>query len=461
MNGMVGGSYTRRSLLLWLLLALGVPSIAYSQAVQAPDAPAAEAPPASGTVYRVPLSGVVEMGLAPFISRSISEAAAAGAAAVVLDIETPGGRVDAAEQIVAAISNAEIPVYAYVNLNALSAGALIALATEGIFMRPGSRLGAATPVTGEGAQASEKIVSAMRAGFRSLAEARGLDPKVAEAMVDAEIEIPGVVEAGKLLTLTSGEAIHLGYAQPVDDWDDVLAAIGQPAATVVDTRVNWAERVVRFLTHPIVAPFLLSLGFLGLLIEIKTPAFGLAGLAGISSLALFFGSHFIIGLAGWEVAMLLGLGLILLLVEVLVLPGFGVAGILGLLSISVSIFLSLVGRMPTTSDVNTALMVLLSAVLFVGFASWQLIRRLPQDRRGRNLLNREELTRELGYESSTRRIDLIGQEGVTLTDLRPSGTVQIAAERIDAVSEGPWVAAGTPVRIVRAEGYRHVVAPIA
>src|SRR5690606_31264435 len=286
---------------------------------------------------------------------------------------------------------------------------------------------------------------------------RELDPRVAEAMVDEAIEIPGIVEAGSLLTLSTGGAVELGYATEVEDLDALLAAIGAEGAEVVTTRINWAERVVRFLTNPLVAPFLLSLGFLGLLIEIKTPAFGLAGLAGLSSLALFFGSHFIIGLAGWEVAILLGLGLVLLLAELLILPGFGVAGVLGAIAIVVSIFLSLVGRVPTTGDLMVALNVLGGSLLLVGFGGWQLIRRLPEDRRIRNLLHREELSRELGYVSANRRDELIGLEGVTITDLRPAGTAEFGAERVDVVSLGSWVAAGTPVRVVRAEGYRHVV----
>lgn len=412
-----------------------------------------------GVVYRVPVTGVVEMGLAPFIERSLAEASAAGARAAVLDIDTPGGRVDAAEQIADAIGDADIPVYAFVNRRALSAGAMIALATDRIYMRPGSTLGAATPVTGDGEKASEKIISAMRSEFRALAEARDLDPRVAEAMVDETIGLPGLVEPGKLLTLTTQQAAELGYAAEAEDWDALMRVIGTAGASVVETRVNWAERIVRFLTHPLVSPFLLSLGFLGLLIELKTPAMGLAGLAGIVSLAMFFGSHFIIGLAGWEVALLLGLGVLLLLVEALVLPGFGVAGITGGLALVVSIFLSLVGRIPNSGDILIAVTILAAALVIVGFSAWQLIKRLPADRRGRKLLHNEELSRELGYVSAKAREDLIGLEGVTLTDLRPAGTARIDNEKIDVVSDGPWVPAGTPVRIVRAEGYRHVVVP--
>lgn len=421
---------------------------------------AAQAPETSPIVYRVPVTGVVEMGLAPFISRSISEAESAGAAAVILDIDTPGGRVDAAQQISDAIADAEVPVYAYVNRRALSAGALIALATNQVYMRPGSTMGAATPVTGEGQTASEKIVSAMRSEFRALAEARGLDPAVAEAMVDEEIAIEGVVASGKLLTLSTEEAERLGYAAGVEDWTALMSTVAEADARVVTASPNWAERVVRFLTNPLVAPFLLSLGFLGLLIEIKTPAFGLAGLAGLTSLGLFFGSHLLVGLAGWEVLILLAVGVVLLLVEVLVLPGFGVAGILGTVAIVMSMFLSMLGSLPTTADLLIAMYVLGFAFIVVFAVGWQLLRWLPQDRRAQGILHRTSMTRDLGYSSSVRRDDLVGLEGVAVTDLRPSGTARVGEERVDVVSSGPWVQAGTPIRIVRAEGYRHVVEPV-
>ncbi|CAN5853530.1 NfeD family protein [soil metagenome] len=411
-------------------------------------------------VYRIPVTGVVEMGLAPFIERSLSEAAAAGATAAVLDIDTPGGRVDAAERIADAIGDSQIPVYTYVNRRAISAGALISLATERIYMRPAAVLGAATPVTGEGERASEKMVSVMRSEFRSLAAARGLDPQIAEAMVDEAVAVEGLVPEGQLLTLATDDAVRVGYADAVDDWDALLAAIGAPGARVIEARVNWAERAVRFLTNPLVAPFLLSIGFLGLLIEIKTPAFGLAGLAGVSSLGLFFGSHLIIGLAGWEVLILLAAGILLLMVEMFIIPGFGVAGVLGIVAVVSSIFLSLIGSMPTTGDIMVALNVILASLAIVGVVAWQLIRRLPRDRRAQKILLHTSTSREEGYISAERRQDLVGIDGVAVTDLRPAGMGRFGEENIDIVSEGGWVVAGTPIRITRAEGYRHVVRAI-
>jgi membrane-bound serine protease (ClpP class) len=348
-----------------------------------------------------------------------------------------------------------------VNRRAISAGALISLATRQIYMRPGSVLGAATPVTGEGQTAPEKMVSVMRSEFRSLAEARGLDPRIAEAMVDPDIVIEGVVPDGKLLTLSTEDAVRVGYAAAVDDWDGLLIAIGASEATVIETRVNWAERAVRFLTHPVVAPFLLSIGFLGLIIEIKSPGLGLPGLAGLTSLGLFFGSHLIIGLAGWEVMILLAAGLILVLVEVFFLPGFGVAGVLGGLAILASVFLSMVSSMPTQQDIMTALMVILTSLLLTAFMGWQLIRRLPEDRRAKRILLQTATSREAGYVSGSARSELVGIEGVAATDLRPAGSGLFGDEYIDVVSEGGWVMAGTPIRVVRADAYRHVVRPVA
>jgi membrane-bound serine protease (ClpP class) len=410
----------------------------------------------------VPVRGTIELGLAPFVERSIEEAGHAGAAAVILELETPGGRVDAAERIANAIGDSQVPVYAFINRHAYSAGALIAIATNGIYMRPGSVIGAATPVVGSGEKAPEKIVSAMRSQMRALAEARGLDPSIAEAMVDEDIEIDGVVDAGKLLTLTTSEAVDLGYAHEVGDWDALLQTLGLQDAPVRSMHVNWAERVVRFLSNPLVSPFLLSLGFLGLIAEIKSPGLGLAGFAGLLSLALFFGSHMILGLAGIEDLILFGAGVVLIGVEIFIIPGFGLFGVLGGVGVMAGVYLSLIGGIPTVPDFAQAGAVLSTSLLIILLTSWALIRHLPQSNRltrsGVFLVTKGE--RKDGWASAARRPDLVGREGVALTDLRPSGTILVGEERVDAVSESEWIEEGTAVRVVTSEGYRHVVRPL-
>ena len=413
----------------------------------------------SPSVYRVPVTGVVELGLAPFIERSIQEAAAAGASALILDMDTPGGRVDAAERISDALADAPLPVYTLVNRRAFSAGALIALSTDRIFMRPGSVIGAATPVDGSGTKAPEKIVSAMRSEMRALAEAAELDPEIAAAMVDEEIAIDGVVESGKLLTLTTEEAVALGYAEAVDDMPALLARLELEGSQVVTAEANWAERVVRFFSNPVVAPFLLTLGFLGLITEVKTPTFGMAGLAGVLSLALFFGSHMIVGLAGWEDLIIFGVGLVLVGVEIFLIPGFGFFGLIGGLGILAGLYLSLLGGLPTAPDFTKAGLVISTTVVLIAVSAWVLIRTLP----GSSRLSRsgifltERMDRSIGFESAARRPELIGKLGTAITDLRPSGTALFDDERLDVVSESSWIMEGTPVRIVAAEGYRHVV----
>ncbi len=417
---------------------------------------------APGPVYRVPVTGTVELGLAPFIERSLAEAAAAGASAVVLDMDTPGGRVDAAERIADAVSDAPVPVYALVNRRAFSAGALIALAARRIYMRPGSVIGAATPVDGSGKKASEKIVSAMRSEMRALAEARGLDPRVAEAMVDEDVAIEGLVDAGKLLTLTTEEAVELGYACEVETLEALIRELAPGSTAVVSTSVNWAERIVRFFSHPIVAPFLLALGFLGLIAEIKTPGFGVAGAAGLLALALFFGSHLIVGLAGLEDVLIFSAGLVLVGVEVFIVPGFGLFGVLGGVGVLGGLYMALLGGLPTTPDFTRAGMVLTTAILIVVVSAWVVIRSLPKSSRlarsGVFLLTRTD--RDVGYESAPHRPELVGREGTAITDLRPSGTGLFGDERVDVVSEAEWIPAGSAIRIVSAEGYRHVVRPI-
>lgn len=412
-------------------------------------------------VYRVPVDGVIELGLAPFVERTIREAEAAGASAIVLEIETPGGRVDAAQRITTAVRNTTTPVYAFVNMHAHSAGAMIALSANEIFMRPGAVIGAATPVTGEGETAPEKIVSAMRAEMRALAETRELDPRVAEAMVDPQIEIEGVIPAGQLLTLTTAEAVRVGYAREVADWDALMAELGLAEVAVHTAEVNWAERVVRFLTHPAVAPMLLSLGFLGLIIEVKTAGLGIAGLIGASALTAFFGSHLLLGLAGLEEIILLSVGVILLAVEMFVIPGFGIAGIIGALAILAAFYLSMVSHMATGADYAQAFGVLSLSLIVVIIAGWALLRHLGSSRAAGSsgLMLGDATSRETGYLSAAVRGELVGTVGVALTDLRPSGAGRFGVERVDVVSDANWIEAGTPIRIVRSDGYRHVVEP--
>lgn len=410
------------------------------------------------TVYRLDVQGEIENGLAPYIARGVREANAAGAAAIYLDIDTPGGRIDAAERIADAVRDSKIPVYAFVNPRAYSAGALIALATDGIYMRSGAVLGAATPVNGEGTKLPEKYVSAMRAEFRALAEEHGVDPRIAEAMVDESLGVPDLVPPGKLVTLSTSEALKVKYAKAqVESEAALLDAVGLPGATVHVIEPNWAEGLVRILTGPIISSLLLSIGVLAILAEVKAGAHGIGLLIGFASLGMFFGSSVIIGLAGMEEVILLGLGVIAIAVEIFLLPGFGVAGILGALLVGASMVLAMLGSFPTGSEVLQAIAVL-GVSIVVTFAigiAW--LRHLPNSKRFSGLIHQDTAQSAQGYVSAALRDELVGKRGTASTDLRPAGVATVEGERIDVVTEGEYIHNGTRVEVVRAEGYRHVV----
>jgi membrane-bound serine protease (ClpP class) len=281
-------------------------------------------------------------------------------------------------------------------------------------------------------------------------------------MVDESLSIPDVVESGKLLTLTMEEAVRLGFATETSDFADLLEELDLAGADVQAMRINWAERFVRFFSHPVVAPFLLSLGFLGLIIEIKTPALGLAGAAGALALSLFFGSHLILGLAGWEDLLLIGAGVGFVAVEIFVIPGFGLFGIVGMLGILGGVYMSLLGSLPTMQDFSRAGGVLSTTILLILVTGWALLRHLPKSTRlyRSGIFLGARTDKAIGFESAKSRSELVDAEGVAMTDLRPSGVGVFNDERIDVVSESEWIEEGTPLRIVSAEGSRNVVRPI-
>jgi len=333
-------------------------------------------------VYVVPIEGVIDLGLAPFVQRILDEAVATRAAAVVLEVNTFGGRVDAAVLIRDALLTARVPTVAFVNKRAISAGALISLAAEKIAMADGATIGAAAPVQmgpgGVPESASEKTVSYLRKEFRATAESRKRPPLLAEAMVDTDVEVPGVKPKGKLLTLTTAEALQHQLADvQADDRAAVLAWLGLAGAEVRQPLPTWAENLVRFLTHPIVASLLLTVGVLGIVAELQAPGLGAPGILGLVSLALFFWGHWLVRLAGWEEILLIGLGLGLLAVEAFVLPGFGIAGVLGIVALLAGLGLSLVGPGATWTAILWAVARVVLSLVLALVAALALLRFLP------------------------------------------------------------------------------------
>lgn len=421
----------------------------------------------------IPIKGTIDMGLAPFVERVLAEST--GAAVVILDVDTFGGRVDAAVKIRDALLRSPIPVVAFVDNRAISAGALISLAADHIVFAPGGSMGAATPVQLQGGQAApveEKTVSYMRSEMRATAEANGRPGVLAEAMVDADVAIEGVIAKGKLLTVTTDEALALGLAAAKHGTvEDILAALGLERAEVVRPEVNWAETVARFLTDPVVAGLLMSIGMLGLLLEFYTPGFGVAGGIGILCLLLFFGGSSIAGLAGWEEVVIFALGVVALGLEVFVIPGFGIAGVIGIGLVGTALVMGLLGMPIGTSWeiglLGDALTAVVISLLGTAVALIVVIRFLPGSFLGRWLVLEDTLGGSpdgnapgpdqpwQAAPSDNRRH--LGRRGVALTPLRPAGRVRLDDEVVDVVSRDRWIDRDTPIKVVQVEGVRVVV----
>jgi membrane-bound serine protease (ClpP class) len=407
-------------------------------------------------VYVAPIEGIIDLGLAPFVERVLDQAAAEGAAAVVLEVNTFGGRVDAAVQIRDALLGAQVPTIAYVNRRAISAGALISLAAEHLVMAPGATIGAATPVMAgaEGAQAvSEKTVSYVRKEFRATAESRKRPALIAEAMVDADVAIRGVIEKGKLLTLTTDEALkHKVAEHRAENVAAALERVGIAGAELRAMSPNWAENVVRFLTHPVLSSLLVTIGMLGIIIELRSPGFGVAGAIGVGALAAFFWGHWLVQLAGWGELLLALAGVALLLVEVLVIPGFGFAGILGIVALVAALVMSVVGSGATPEFFMFAAARIVFSLLVALAASFALLRYMPRTRLGRQLILDTGLVTE---PEGDRR--WLGKRGHASSPLRPAGIAEIEGERVDVVSEGELIEPGTEIEVMRVDGNRIVV----
>jgi len=418
-------------------------------------------------VYVAPVDGLIDLGQVPYLERALRQAQEAGAAAVLLEVNTFGGRLDAAVQIRDAVLGSRMRTIAFVNRRAISAGALIALAAGTLVMAEGSTIGAATPVMmgqsgADTTPVGEKTVSYVRKEFAATAEARKRPIALAEAMVDADVEVPGVVAKGKLLTLSTSEALRLKMADHrADSLEQVLQQVGLAGAEVRRLEPNWAENVVRFLTHPMVSSLLISVGMLGILMELRTPGFGVPGIAGAAGLGLFFWGHWLAQLAGWEELLLVATGVVLLALELLVIPGFGVTGALGLLALGAGLVLAMTGEGTTGGYlllVGSRVVLALVAAVGLGLLLLRFVSRLPG---GRRLVLQTDLAASGGYASAPEADrSWLGRRGVAMAMLRPAGHALIDGQRVDVVSEGEWVDAGTPVEVVRVDGNRIVVHPI-
>ncbi|AOM82585.1 NfeD family protein [Salisediminibacterium beveridgei] len=402
-------------------------------------------------VYIVPVEKEVERGLQAFLERSIQTAEEEGASHIIFEVNTPGGFVDAAGGIATLIRNAEPDTTAFVVERALSAGAYISLNADEIVMAPGSSMGSASVIDGSGSAADDKAQSAWLANMREAAELNDRDPIYALAMADREIEIPELdITDENILTLTPSQALEVGYAEEVlSTREEVLEYIGYENAEIREMEVTLSEQIARFVTNPIVVPILLSIGSLGLVLELYSPGFGIPGIMGASALLLFFFGHLVAGFAGLETVILLGIGIVLLLIEVFS-PSFGILGFLGIGAIMGSLVLS-------SYDTSMMLMSLLIAIVVTIVASVMFFKYVGYNGPLKRVVLLDQAGNDQGYISSESKNEHLGRTGTALTILRPSGVAEINDERLDVVSEGGYIEQGRKVKVISVSGSRIVV----
>ncbi len=406
---------------------------------------------AGDTVYVVTITGDIDKTIVTTVENAFLEAKKIGAERILVEIDTYGGYVDSAIGIKDIIMDSEIPVTCCVANKAISAGALIALSGNDLLMAPGSVIGAAEPRSGS-EPVDEKYLSMWRAELAAAAQARGKDPDIAAAMADASIVIEGLSAAGDLLTLTGTQSLTVGIADGVyEGREAALQHYGLQEAKVIENEVTFQEQLGRFLTNPVVAPLLLSLGIAGIVLEVFTAGFGLFGVLGLAGLILYFAGGILAGYAGWLAIFLLVLGLVLLVLEIFVIPGFGIAGISGIAALVAGIVAVSPGWEQAVFSLLIAIVV--TVVLIAFSAKYRKTRKLW----GRLVLW-GKLDKEGGYNSANIALEeLLGAKGVAATILRPAGVAIIDTKRIDVVTEGEFIEEGTAVEVIAVEGVRVVV----
>ena len=449
----------------------------------------------AGTVYHIPIEGTIDLGLPPFIERSIAEAEENNARAIIFEVNTFGGRVDAATQIKDAILDSKVPTVAFINKRAISAGALISLSCEKVFMAGGATIGATTAVDMQGNKASEKVISYMREEMAATAEKRGRDTYIARGMVDEELEFPNKVikefindgedidtiktkvyylvidgdtvivddiegrKQGNLITLTTEQSLKYEIADAsLENFDAVLDTLGFSNLAVNKTTENWSENFVRFLTNPVVASLLTTFGFLGILFELQSPGWGIPGSIGLICLALSLSASYIAELATMSDLLVILMGMLFLMLEAFVFPGFGVAGVAGIIFILWGLYLLLLPDVPVGEEVlSQASNGLIIGIIGGLFGLVLLFRAMTKTKFWRDLTSPDIQKKEDGYVASFGWEKLVGEEALTETDLHPSGWINVGNERVFALSEGNFIDKDVKVVILSVDGNRVVV----
>lgn len=435
--------------LLLLMIALPIAGIGVPKASAASEA-------AGPTVAVIPLEDTVDTVMRTFLTRAFVEAEKMDAELVIIEMNTPGGRLNSALEIGELISDSPIDTLVYVKGMAASAGSFLALNADQIAMSPSSVMGAAAIVDGNHELVQDpKLNATWISKMEGAANKNDRNPLIAKAMADvnSELELPGLdrtKKSGEVLSLNTKDALKAGYAEfEAVSLDDLLKQLSLSNADVQRIEKRGSEQLATFLTNPIVTTVLLIIGIAGIAIELIVPGFGIPGIIGAISFFLYFFGAYIAGLAGIEAVVMFALGLGLLILE-LFIPSFGILGILGSVSL-------LAGVVSAAYDTSNAFVSLGIAVLVAGAVVIVVARIFKSKGIWNKFILRDQLTTSSGYVSHANEVSLLGQVGKAITTLRPAGVAQFGDRKVDVVTDGTFVEADKMVKVIQVEGVRIVV----
>lgn len=412
-------------------------------------------------IYVLPIKEEIGPASTRHIKEGFEQAQVLNADYIILHLNTFGGTVDAADEMRTMLLNSKIPVHAFIDNNAASAGALIAIACDSIYMAPGASIGAATVVKPDGTLAPEKYQSYMRSMLRSTAEAKGRNPQIAEAMNDSRIYIPGVNDSGKVLTFTVSEAIKNNYCEgEAKNIEEVLKHLKIEKYKIEEYKITALGKIIDFLINPVVSGILIMIILGGIYYELQTPGVGFPLAAAAIAALLYFAPHYLEGLAeNWEILLFI-VGVILLGVEIFVMPGFGIAGTMGILFMVTGLALSLVKSVPSDFVVNlpeadafvkALFTVIILVILSIGI-SFFLFGKISRSSIFSHVSVQTRVGKEEGFVGvDMKEKELIGKKGVAFTILRPSGKVEIEGNIYDATADSGYIEKGESVEVVRFE----------
>lgn len=418
--------------------------------------------PKVGPVYRIEVHGEIEPGIAAFVVRVLAEHDRPEET-ILIDLNTLGGRLDSGLAIRDALLNAKARTVCWIHPRAISAGALIALACDVVAISPGGSMGAATPVsvgpTGAVSPVDAKLTSYMRQEMASTARMQQRDTLIAEAMVEASVEVPGLDGPDTLLTLSTEQAVQWGIADlAAASEDELWTKLDRDPPRVEKLRPSGVELFAGLLSSPAVATLLMIFGLLGIAFEVFHPSHGASLLFGLLCLGLFFFGHHLVALSGWFELGLVVCGVLLIALE-LAFPGNTVFGVVGLKLVLFGMFLGLVNldQMPLgvawdAGLVPSALASVSAALVCTFVAATLLVRYAPESRYGRALILDAVAPKAAPSDRGIGLEALVGQRGVALTDLRPIGRIEVINKRVEAKSERGFIDAGAAITVIAIEG---------